>query len=155
MVKDYLNQGKSIDKNFIDQYIALYDSNFSGWINELDNLFTYIFLLSDNHADFRYFRQNYPYPSNYQSQIPVNQSGLELMKETPLTKVIIISSDNKKKLGMVKAIFPELKNWKYQAQQEFIYTADLQDKTRLIIVNKNASTLDTLFEKNFKDRKIE
>jgi|GEM_PF-917047 len=77
------------------------------------------------------------------------------MKETPIIKVIIISSDNKNRLKLVKATFPELKNWKYKEHKEFAYTVNLQDKTKLIIVNRHTTTLDKLFDNNFKNRRIE
>ncbi len=155
LVKEYVIQQKPIDKNLIDKYIASYDKNFSAWTNELNHLFTNRYVITDNPDDFAYFGKNYRYSSIYQSQTPISQSGLELMKETPITKVIITSSDNKRKLNLVKATFPELKNWKYNAQQEFVYSTNLQDKTKLIIVNKHSTTIDELLEKNFKNNRIE
>ena len=79
---------------------------------------------------------------------------LERMKETPYTKVIVISSDHNNTLNLIKTIFPELKEWKYKVKNEFVYTTDLQDKTKLIIVNKHSSTLDELFDKNLKNGRI-
>lgn len=155
IVKEYLTQNKQIDKNFVDKYIALYDSNFSNWINELDNLFTNRYVITDNADDLNYFNKNYRYTSFHQTQTPINHSSLEQMKETPITKVIIVSSDNKNKLSLVKATFPELKNWKYKVQKEFAYTVNLKDKTKLIIVNRHTTTLDKLFDDNFKNRRIE
>lgn len=155
IVKEYLTQNKQIDKGFVDEYVALYDSNFSGWTNELDNLFAYRCVITDNPNDLKYFRKNYRYSSFYLSQTPISQSSLERMKETPVTKVVIISSNNKNKLNIVKATFPELKNWKYKAQKEFVYTVNLKEKTKLIIINKHATSLEKLFDDNFKNRRIE
>lgn len=155
IVKEYLIQNKQIDKDFVDKYIASYDNNFSDWTNELNNLFTNRYVLTDNAEDLNYFNRNYRYASFYQSQTPVSQSGLERMKETPITKVIIVSADNKSKLNLVKQTFPELKNWKYKEHKEFAYTLNLKDKTKLIIVNRHTTTLDKLFDDNFKNRRIE
>ncbi len=155
VVKEYITHNKQIDKEFIDKYIASYDSNFSDWTNELDNLLTNRYIITDNSDDLNYFSKKYRYSSFYLSQTPINQSSLEQMKETPTTKVIIISSDNKNKLAMVKATFPELKNWKYKVSKEFVYNIDLQDKTKLIIVNKHSTTLDELLEKSFQNKRIE
>src|SRR5690606_10666613 len=155
IVKEYLTQNKQIDKDFVDKYIASYDNNFSDWTNELDNLFTNRYVITDNADDLNYFNKNYRYSSFYLSRTPINQSGLEQMKETPITKVIIISSDNKNRLNLVKMAFPELKNWKYKEHKEFVYTVNLQDKTKLIIVNRYTTTLDKLFDDNFKNRRIE
>lgn len=155
LVKDYLTQNKQIDKAFVDMYIALYDNNFTDWTNELDNLFANRYVITDNSDDLNYFHKNYRHSSYYSSQTPITQSALVRMKETPMTKVIIVSSDNKSKLNLIKLTFPELKNWKFKSQNEFVYTVNLQDKTKLIIINKHTTTLDKLFDDNFKNKKIE
>lgn len=155
VVKEYLTQNKPIDKDFVNKYIALYDSSFSDWTNELDLLFANRFVITDNADDLYYLNRNYRYSSFNQSQIPISLSNLEQMKETPITKLIIVSSDNKNKLNLVKTTFPELKNWKYNAQNEFTYTVNLEDKAKLIIINRHKTSLDKLFDDNFKERRIE
>jgi len=154
-VKQYLANNSQIDKRFVDSYVASYDSSFSGWVNELDHLFTHRYVLADSSADLDYFRKNYRYASFYLAHTPVNQIGLEGLKKTPVTKLVIISSDHKNKLATVKAMFPELKSWKYKPQQEFVYVTTLEDKTRLLIINRHSKTLKDLMEKNLKNRRIE
>jgi hypothetical protein len=154
LVKEYISQKKSMDENFVDQYIALYDNHFSDWINELDNLFSNRFVIADNREELSFFNKNYRPAGFVSSMTPVNQNSLERMKETPYTKVIVISSDHNNTLNLIKTIFPELKEWKYKVKNEFVYTTDLQDKTKLIIVNKHSSTLDELFDKNLKNGRI-
>lgn len=155
IVKEYLDNDKPMDKNFIDEYIDIYDKHFSAWINELDNLLTNRYIITDNPDDFNYFRKNYRYSSNYQSEVPLTQSSLERMKSTPITKIIIVSSNNENKLEMIKSTFEELKNWKISAQKEFVHTVNLEDKTRLIIINQLSSSIDELFNTNFKNKKLE
>jgi hypothetical protein len=154
LVKRYIVVEKPIDKNFVDEYIALYDEYFPDWINELDNLFSNRFVIADNREELSFFNKNYRPAGFVSSMTSVNQSSLERMKETPYTKVIVISSDHKNSLNLIKTIFPELIKWKYKVKNEFVFTTDLQDKTKLIIVNKHSSTLDELFDKNFKNRRI-
>ncbi|REJ81979.1 MAG: hypothetical protein DWQ44_13780 [Bacteroidetes bacterium] len=155
VVKEYLKYNKQIDKAFVDEYIALYDDTFSYWMNELDHILSNRYVIADNLTEIEYFNNNYRYSSYFSSQTPVVQSALERMKETPMTKVIIISSENKSKLKLVRSTFPELYKWKYKAQKEFIYTVNLQDKTKLIIINKHSTTLDKLLDDKFKNRIIE
>jgi len=145
LVREYLAENKPIDKAFVDRYIASYDKNFPGWTNEADNLFAYRFVITDDPSDLRYLRNSYRQTSFYKAQIPLSQAALEKMRETPVTKVIIISSDNKNKLRLVKSTFPELRNWNFNAEKEFVYTADLQDRTKLIVVNRYNSSLEKLF----------
>lgn len=155
IVKVYLDNDKPMDKNFIDEYIDIYDKHFSAWTNELDNLLTNRYIITDNPDDFNYFRKNYRYSSNYQSEVPLTQSSLERMKSTPITKVIIVSTNNENKLKMIKSTFEELKNWKISAQKEFVHTINLEDKTKLIIINQLSSSIDELFNSNFKNKKLE
>src|SRR5690606_20735626 len=54
LVKEYISQKKSMDENFVDQYIALYDNHFSDWINELDNLFSNRFVIADNREELSF-----------------------------------------------------------------------------------------------------
>lgn len=155
VVREYLDNNKPVDQNFIDKYIAIYDKNFHDWLNELDNLLTNHYIITDNQDDLNYFWKNYPYSSISQSEVPLTQSSLERMKETPVTKIIIVSSDNKAKLELIRGSFDELKNIEFKAQKEFAYVTDLKDKTKLIIINQYSSSLEELFDKNFKDKRID
>lgn len=154
LVKEYLDNNKPIDKKFVDEYIGIYDRKFSGWQNELDNLLVNRYIITDNPNDFNYFRKNYRYSSVYLSEVPLTQIALERMKKTPITKIIIVSSDHQNKLRLIKNTFDELKKWKFSLQKEFVYSTDLKDKTKLIIINQHKSTIDEIFNENFKDKKL-
>lgn len=155
MVTAYLDTNKPLDKRFVDEYIGIYDSKFSGWLNELDNLLTNRYVITDNPNDFNYFRKNYRYSSISQSEVPLTEIALERMKYTPITKVIIVSSDNQHKLELIKKTFEELKDWKFNSEEEFVYPIDLKDKTKLILINQRESDIDGLLGKNVKDKKLE
>lgn len=146
LVTDYINQKKSIDEAFVNAYIKIYDENFGNWINELDNLMCYRYVLSDNMADFDVIRTKYRYASYSQFEDVISENTLNKLKNTKLTKVIIVSKDNEAKLTMVKKTFPELKTWKYKAKQEFFYAAQLEDKTQLIVINTIKSSTSKMFE---------
>lgn len=147
LLEEYIAQKKSIDKNFIDQYINLYELNFPDWINELNNIMTYRYVISENENDFATINQLFRYRSRteYEDQITVN--SIEKMKKTPLTKVIIISKNNAEKLKLVKSKFAELKNLKIKADKEFAIKVFLEDKSQLIVLNQKESTVDVLFKK--------
>lgn len=155
LVKEYLDNNKPMDKKFVDEYIGIYDRKFSGWLNELDNLLTNRYVITDNPNDFNYFRRNYRYSSISQSEVPVTQTALERMKNTPITKIIFVSSNHQHKLELIKNTFDELKDWKFNSKIEFTYPIDLKDKTKLIIINQHKSTIDKLFIENFKYQKLE
>lgn len=144
----YIAEKKSIDKDFIDTYIALYDQFFADWTKEFAHLFTYRYILSDNDKDFDYFFKNYRYASNYEHETGIGAGSIEKIKASPLTKVIIVSNQNKQKLKWVKEAFPELKDWKYNPKKEFAYTIWLKDKTRLFLINQLNTPLGQLIERD-------
>lgn len=153
-VKEYLSKGKTIDKDFVNKYISIYDSKFSDWNNELDNLMTYRYVVTDDKKDVSYFSKNYRNASIRYTEVPVKDADLSKIKETPITKVFIISSNNKDELNRIKDTFPELENWNYNTKNEFVYTTSLRDKTKLIVINRITTPFIELFEKEFKNRRI-
>jgi hypothetical protein len=135
-VQTYLKENKAIDKAFIDAYIRVYEQHFSQWLHEPAHVFTYRYILSANQKDFDTISQFFPYCSNMEAEENIEAGSLEKMKNTPITKIIIVSKDHEKQLTLIKNVFPELKTWKYDAKKEFTYTIFLNDKTHLNIFNQ-------------------
>lgn len=146
LVEEYISQKKPMDKNFIDNYIRLYEENFPNWINELDNIMTYRYVLTENKKDFSAISQMFRYRSRSEYEDLITENSIERMQKTTLTKIIIISKSSKEKLKLVKSKFPELKNWKYDTDKEFAYKILLNDKSQLIILNQKKSTIQDLFK---------
>ena len=146
LVTEYVNKNKPIDKNFIDNYIKLYEENFPNWINELDNIMTYRYVISENENDFDNIDRLYRYRSSAEYETEITQNSIEKMQKTSLTKVIIVSKNNLEKLQLIKSKFKELKNWKFDTKKEFAHKTLLDDKSQLIILNQNKSTIETLLK---------
>ncbi|WP_317899583.1 hypothetical protein [Aurantibacillus circumpalustris] len=144
MLVDYINQKKGIDEGFINIYIKFYEENFSEWLEEMDNLMCYRYVISDNASDFGIFSKQYPYCSISQSEDEVSEVSINRMKEKPITKVIIVSKENQDKLTIIKKNFVELKDWKFKAKQDFFFSVFLEDKTQLIVVNAVKKTSEEL-----------
>lgn len=134
-VHDYVVQKKAIDLAFVNTYIKLYEENFSTWLNELDNLMCYRYVLTDNADDFRVINQKFPHASFSQYEDKITENSVDKLKASAITKVIFVSKENEARLLMIKKRFPELKAWKYKAKQDFLHSVFLEDKTQLIIVN--------------------
>lgn len=143
LVKEYIIEKRSIDKNFVDQYILLYEINFPSWINEFANIMSYRYVISENTNDFTTIRRKFRYRSMEENETEISHSSIQKMKKTLLTKVIIVSN-NPQKLSLIKTEFTELKNWKYFSDKEFVQKIFLEDKSQLIIINQKKSTLDKL-----------
>ena len=147
LINEYISQRKPIDKNFIDSYITQYEKNYPNWINELDNIFTYRYVITENEKDFYIIDQKYSYRSSANYETEITKSGIEKMKKSPLTKLIIISQNNKEKLNLVKKEFKELNKWKFNSENEFSYKILLDDKSQLIVINQKKSTTEMLINK--------
>ncbi|MBK1896072.1 hypothetical protein [Chryseobacterium paridis] len=146
MIKEYILQGKSIDKEFIDNYIKSYEKNNPEWINELDNIMTYRYMLSDHKKDFDILGQYFPYCSMSESEDHITDASIEKMQATPLTKIIIVSKNNTMQLGLIKRKFKELKSWNYRAEKEFVYNVMLGDKTQMYIINQINTPTEALIK---------
>jgi len=134
LVKQYISDHKSIDQNFVNEYIRLYEEHFSVWLTEIENLMYGRSVLTENKADLDLIARLYRSPGNdYQSEI--NQASIDKLKNDAGTKMIIVNSDNKNKLNLIKENFSELKNWKYDAKKDFTYSIFLADKTYLMVLN--------------------
>ena len=146
LAKEYIDQKKPIDKNFIDSYIQLYETNFPDWINELNNIMTYRYVITENEKDFKVINKMFRYRSRTEYEDQITESSIEKMKHTPLTKIVIISKDSKEKIKLLKNKFEELENWKANPDKEFVEKILLDDKSQLIIVNQKKTELETLIK---------
>jgi len=152
-IKLYLEQEKTIDEKFVKTYVNIYDEKFPEWTKELDNILSYRVILCDSADDTRYFRRNYPY-TFHRPITPIALSGIEEMKQQPLTKVVIISNNHKEKLNLIRDHFESFKKYKFKSKKEFIKVFELKDRTKLILINKHNSTIETLMNIEFDKRII-
>ncbi|MFK7776176.1 MAG: hypothetical protein AB8F94_28900 [Saprospiraceae bacterium] len=153
LIKEYINQKRTIDENFVKKYVAIYDTKFPEWNKELNNIFTYRTILGESRDDTRYIRRNYP-PTIHKAIYGISLSGIEALKKEPTTKIIIVSDNHKNKLQLIKDNFAETIHYKFMHQKEFIEIFDLEDRTKLIVINKYNSSVEKLIKSKFKNQKL-
>ena len=146
MVKSYIEGKRTIDLDFIQNYIRLCDPK---WLLEMDNLLTYRFVISDSDRDFEEIGANYPYASYSDFESPINRGNMEKMSSTPVTKVVIVSGDREKEFALIKSVFSELAHTVFRADCEFTYHVMLKDKTQLIVINRIRTPTVALLKKVF------
>ncbi|RQO31196.1 hypothetical protein DBR32_10520 [Taibaiella sp. KBW10] len=146
LVLEYIEQKKPIDRNFIDNFIKIYESNFPNWINELENIMTYRYIITENEEDLNTVSKMFWYRSSEENATQIDENSIDKMQKTPLTKLIIVSKNNNEKLKLIKKKFIELKDWKFNADKEFNYKILLNDKSQLIILNQKQSTIEQLLK---------
>jgi hypothetical protein len=141
MVKEYIESQRSIDKPFVDNYVRIYDDN-SAVFSELNNIMAGRYVLSDNPQDFNVIDRKFPQSPGTLKYEAISESSIERMAKTPITKVILTSKDNKRKLELIKKGFAELDGWKPNAKTDFTYSVLLKDKTYLIVINSVRKTTE-------------
>lgn len=140
VVKDYIVNHRSIDQNFMNQYIGLFEKDFPVWLTDLDFVMMGRYVLSENPADFNFIDRKYR--SAHENKNEITKSSITEMKKHPATKVIIINKDNADECRIIKDNINELKDWQPEADKDFSYTVFLKDKTWLIIINNVKGTIE-------------
>lgn len=135
LVKTYITGGKSLDKDFIDDYIRIFDRNFAGWLSKKDFIMADRYVIADNPDSLNLVDQLYPYRSMSAYDPELTVAAIQKMKRAPITKIAIVSKDNKQALDLIKKEFVELGNWQPDSGTDFAHAIFLSDKTYLIILN--------------------
>jgi len=140
VVKEYITNQRSIDSDFIAGYIHLYDQNFSSWLTEMDNLMYGGIIMSEAPEDFQLFNRKFRSGHKYENEI--SKSSLQKLENTTSTKIIIVNTDQKEKLRLIRQNIAELHGWHYNEKKDFIYSLFLKDRTWLIIFNNVKGTAE-------------
>ena len=145
-VKEYMDDGRGIDHDFVNHYIKIYEDSFSHWVREMPNLMSSRDVISETKADFDTLDRTYRYWNNKNYYYNFSLESFEKLKKG-FTKFIIIASDNKDKLKIVKKNFPELKDWQPDVKKDFTCLKFLSDKSALVIINLVKLTLSEQLKK--------
>ena len=150
LVDSYIKTEKQIDQDFVKEYISAYDAKYSEWINELDHLLTYRYILAEHNKEFDFFLNNYPRTNVSYMEEGISSASIQRMSEKPVTKIVVITKDNKLKLKLLKSQFLALSKVRFNVNKEFVRTVCLSDKTKLIVVNSLISNPELMLENAFK-----
>lgn len=144
-IKQYLDQGKPMDKALVDKQVEVYETKFPNWIYEWENLLQGRTVMSDNDADFDLIDRKFPYNHQF---LYLHDFSLESFDRLVAggTKFAIIHNDNKRKLDLVKRRFPSLARWDPDARKDFSQALLLPDHTQLIVVNLVSTALEQQLE---------
>ena len=89
-----------------------------------------------------------------QTEDTFSENSIDKISKTPITKIVIISKDNKNKLDLLKRKFIELKNWNPDYKTDFTYSVFIADKTYLTIMNSVQNRTGKQIEEWAKNGKI-
>ncbi len=141
-VEEYLAEDKQIDKEFIDYYISAFENKHSDWLNNIEHLMMNRSIITDSINDYRELNKFFRYNNLEEKSDEISPLSLVEMKSHPITKVIVVSSDNARKLDLIKNNFSEFSEWKPNAGTDFQHTVFLSDKTYLIVINRINQSLE-------------
>jgi hypothetical protein len=142
LVTAYIEKGAPMDQAFVDGYIRIYDAQFSGWLSEADNVMTDRYILTDDPRDFDVIDRRFAYRSMSQYETGVAEGAIRKLADAPITKMVIVSGENQRKLALLRSTFEALRDWTPDAGKDFTYVVFLKDKTFLIVVNSVTKTTE-------------
>jgi hypothetical protein len=141
-VKQYLDDRKPIDREFVERYISAYEAKFSSWISEWDYLLSGRIVLATRQADLDLIQRKFPFSPEHTELTDFSVGSWKKVREHHGTKVIIISTDNRHTLDELKGYFPELEAWRPDVERDFTYEHLLPDRTCIIVINLVKSGLE-------------
>jgi hypothetical protein len=107
LVVSYLDQGKSIDRAFVDECLALYEKTFPNALHEYRSLFQAYFLLTDVEGGAeqklpQVIRQNIVPPMMYEVATGITDDNVKALLAYDFTKVVVITKDHEKAITYLK-----------------------------------------------------
>jgi len=142
LVKEYITTRKSMDRDFVNRYIQLFEERFSNWIYDPQYVMRGHLLFSEKSTDFDIMRRLYAPAPGDENENEISEQVLKKMATHHGTKIIVVNSANKEKLQLIKNSLKELKTWHYDSSKDFSYAKFLDDRTWLIILNNIHGTTE-------------
>lgn len=107
LIVSYLEQGRSIDRPFVDECLALYEKTFPHALHEYHSLFQVYYLLTDLEGSEarklpRQLRKNLVGPMMYEIGSGMTEENIDALKAYDFTKVIVITRDHEKTLAFLR-----------------------------------------------------
>lgn len=146
-IRVYIDNKKPIDKVLVDQYVRMYEDSIPNSINELDYILNGRYGIADNKQSLDSLDELFPprFVSEYYHDF--SRESFEKLKKIPITKVIIINSEHKRKIALIKENFPELKNWQPNPEKDFSSLQLVADRTQLLVISLVKKTMRELLRR--------
>ena len=161
LVVSYLNEGKPIDRSFINQSLRIYEETFPNALHEYGYLFQAYYLLTDVgdrqvHKLPGLIMKNICSPLMYEFETPIiDDNNIETLIAYDFTKLIVITKDHERTIEYLKSKISELNRFEnLDIESDFVLSFhDVQGKPYVII---NISSLEKYEEvlKTLKSQKM-
>lgn len=145
LIEIYFKEQKTIDQQFVKEYIHIYKENFSSWLGELPNLMTYSSIIASNKNTIEYLQSKFRYSSVIDTKYPITTETLKKWSQDKITKVLLITERNNETLQDVLDTFPEI-TVEFDPDKDFIFNGLLADKTQIIVINAKSKSINHLID---------
>ncbi|MBT4483116.1 MAG: hypothetical protein HOC71_05505 [Candidatus Latescibacteria bacterium] len=139
LVVSYLDEGKTLDENFIEQSLHIYGETFPNAYKEYNYLLQTYYLLTDveDYPIPRLIRKNISSPLMYESEKPImDDSKIDKLINYDFTKLIVISKDHERTFKYLQNKIPELNEYNIlTTESDFVLSFLGGDGKAYIIVN--------------------
>ena len=141
LVVSYLNEGKSIDRAFVNECLALYEKRFPNALYEYHNLFQVYYLLTDVEGGqgrtlARMMRKNIVGPMMYEVGSGINDENIDALMAYEFTKVIVITKDHGKTIKYLKGKIGALDRFdNLDAGEDWVLSCHDADGNPYVVIN--------------------
>ncbi len=159
-VEEYLEKGKTIDKEFVDNAIAVFSKKFPKSIYDYSILLNSCFVYADDMSEMEavnslsdFFQI---YSLNFSASI-LHSNNFNLTDDSKDTRVFIIHKNQLQTLSSLKKIFPQIQDYEFKKQPMTLSFFDNDGRAVIILVLNNKTELGgellKMRNKNFFDIK--
>ena len=141
LVVSYLEQGRSVDRPFVNACLDLYAKTFPNALYEYQSLFQVYYLLTDIEGSAarnlpRQMRKNLVGPIMYEVGSGITEENVDALKQYDFTKLIVVTRDHEKTLGFLKRRITVLDRYKdLDTESDWILSCHDADGNPYVIVN--------------------
>ena len=141
LVVSYLDEGKSIDRAFVNESLAIYEKTFPNALNEYRSLFQAYYLLTDAEDDEAHklpnvIRKNIVGPMMYEVGSGITNENIDALMVFDFTKLIVITKDHEKTIKYLKGKISALERFdNLETGADWVLSCHDVDRNPYVIVN--------------------
>lgn len=141
LVVSYLDKGKSVDRAFVNESLAIYEKTFPNALNEYRSLFQAYYLLTDVEGGEAHklpgvIRKNIVGPMMYEVGSGFTDDNIDALMAYDFTKVIVITKDHERTIEYLKGKVSVLNGFDgLDAKADWVLSCHDADQNPYVIVN--------------------
>jgi hypothetical protein len=141
LVVSYVDEGKTIDRAFVNESLAIYEKTFPNALNEYHSLFQVYYLLTDAEGGKerelpRVLRKTIVGPMMYEVESGITDENIDALRAYDFTKVIVITKDHERTIEYLRGKIRALDGFEgIDAGDEWVLSCHDADGNPYVIVN--------------------